>query len=61
MPDVAGGPLAFLPLRGAGHAELEMRAEIQGQNTRGPILPISGEDDQSVALRVEWPIPSSRA
>ena len=40
-----GRALAFLPLRSAGQAEMEMRAEIQVENTQGPILMISGEDD----------------
>ncbi len=40
-----GRPLAFLPVRAAGRAGLEMRAEIAVENTRGPILAISGEDD----------------
>jgi dienelactone hydrolase len=40
-----GRPLAFLPVRAAGRADLAMRAEIVVENTRGPILTISGGDD----------------
>ncbi len=40
-----GQPLAFLPIRAVGRAELEMRAEIAVEHTHGPILMISGEDD----------------
>ena len=40
-----GQPLAFLPRRTGGRDDLEMRAEIAVENTQGPILTISGEDD----------------
>lgn len=40
-----GRPQAFLPLRTGGLSEFAMRAEIAVENTRGPILTISGEDD----------------
>jgi len=40
-----GRPLPFLPLRAAGNAEMELRAEIPVEHTQGPILMISGEDD----------------
>jgi len=40
-----GRPLAFLPIRAASRADLAMRAQIAVENTHGPILTLSGEDD----------------
>jgi dienelactone hydrolase len=39
-----GAPLAYLPLRGATSA-MEQAAQIPVENTHGPILLISGQDD----------------
>lgn len=40
-----GRPLPYMPLRMARAPEFATRAAIQVENTRGPVLMISGEDD----------------